>query len=300
MAEISVGRAAGAGLRLIRREPKAVLGWALFYLAVTAVLLALAGATFAQFFAVLARADGAEPEVADMVALQMQMMAIQPLFMLGILVMQIVMMGAIFRAVLEPDERRWAYLRLSGQELWLGLAYIVLSFGIGFAASMLLFPVAGIAAFVGVAFRDSLGPWGMALVGVPGLLALIAVVIWLMLRLCLAYPMSFADRNFRVFESWTITRGHAGRLFLVFLLAVLIALAVQVVGFVIFAGALLAAIGPNWQALLDGDPFLLFRTIGPLLALFAILGSALSAAMAVITTAPLAEVYRQLCAQSDA
>lgn len=296
MAEISVAQAAGAGLRLIRREPKAVLGWAGLYLAVTGALVALMGVTFANFFAVLGQADGSEPEIADMVALQMQMMALQPLFMVGVFALQTVMMGAVFRAVLQPEERRWAYLRLSSQELWLFLVYIVLSFGIGIAASILLFPLAGIAGVVGFAFRDSLGPWAMALVAVPGLLALVAAVIWLMLRLCLAYPMSFADRNFRVFESWAMTRGHAGRLFLVFLLAVLIALAVQLVGFAVCAGVLLAVIGPDWQALTAGDPLLLFRTIGPLMVLFVIIGSVLSAVMAAITTAPLAEAYRQLAA----
>ncbi|MFC3076755.1 hypothetical protein ACFODL_01500 [Phenylobacterium terrae] len=292
MAEISVGRAAGAGLRLIRREPKAVLGWAGLYLAAAAITMALFGAIFGQFFTTLAR--DAEPDPAVLMGLNAQMMALQPLVWLGAIVLQTVLMAAVFRAVLQPEERRWAYLRLSGQELWLGLVYLVLSFGISIVAMMLLFPVVGLAVFLGYLFRDALGPWGMVLIGGPTLLLFMGAVVWLMLRLCLAYPMSFADRNFRLFESWTATRGHAGRLFLVFLLAVLIALGVQLVGFVICAGLMLAVIGPNWQALMAGDPLLLLRTVGPFLPLFVVLGSVLSAVMAAITTAPLAEVYRQL------
>lgn len=298
MTQIAVGQAVGAGFRLIRREPLAVLGWALLYLAFAAAMMALLGGIFGQFSATLAQ--DVEPDAAQLMGLNAQMMALQPLFTLGGLALQTVMMGAIFRAVLQPDERRWAYLRLSGQELWLGLVYIVMSFGIGLGFVALLFPIAGVAAFAGLALRDTLGPWGMALVGVPAFLAVVAVVIWLMLRLCMAYPMSFADRNFRLFESWSVTRGRTGTLFLVFLLAVLIALAVQFVGFIIGAGAVVATIGPNWQALIAGDPIVLFRAMGPLMVLFVVLGSLLGALISVITTAPLADAYRQLTASSDA
>lgn len=300
MAEISVGQAVGAGFRILRREPLAVAGWAALYLVVGVAAMALLGGMFAQFFAVLATGDGRQPEMADLMALQMQMMALQPLITLGALVLQTVMMGAIFRAVLEPEARCWAYLRLSGQELWLGLVSIVMSFAIGFGAMVLLFPVVGIAAFVGLAFRESLGPWGMALFGLPAALALVAVVIWVTLRLCMAYPMSFADRNFRLFESWGATRGQAGRLFLVFLAVVLVAVAIQLVGLLIGAGVVAATLGASWRSLSTIDPALLFRAGGALIALLVALGSGLSALTSVITTAPLADAYRQLRASSDA
>ena len=35
------------------------------------------------------------------------------------------------------------------------------------------------------------------------------------LRLSLALPMSFAQRRFRLYESWDLTRGQAGKMFLV-------------------------------------------------------------------------------------
>lgn len=298
MAEISIGEAAGAGLRLIRREPKAVLGWALLYLAFGAAMMALFGGVFAQFAAALAQ--DAEPDPTKLVGLNAQVMTLQPLMTLGSIVLQTVLMAAVFRAVLQPEERRWAYLRLSGQELWLGLVYLVLSFGLAILAMMLFVPVVGLTVFVGYLLRDALGPWGMALIGGPVLLAFMGGLIWLMLRLCLAYPMSFADRNFRLFESWPLTRGHAGRLFLVFLLAVLIALAVQLVAFLIGAAAILASIGPNWRAMLAGDPFVLLRAAGPLIALFVVVNSIASALAAAIVTAPLADAYRQLTSPADA
>lgn len=55
MTQLSVREAAGAGFRLIRREPLAVLGWAALYLVLAAAAAALLGATFGNFFVVLAR-----------------------------------------------------------------------------------------------------------------------------------------------------------------------------------------------------------------------------------------------------
>lgn len=297
MAEISVGEAAGAGLRLIRREPMAVLGWAALNLAVSVVMMAMLGGMIGQLAAVAARP---EPDTADLLGLQMQMMGLQPLASLGGIVLQTVLMGAVFRAVLQPEERRWAYLRLSAQELWLGLVTVVISFGLGVGVMLLILPLAGIAAFVGFAFRETLGVGPLAVMGIVAVLAVVSAVVWLMLRLCMAYPMSFSDRNFRLFESWLLTRGHAGSLFLMFLLAMLAALAIQLVGFLIGVGALVASIGPNWRALLAGDPFVLLRAGAPLMALFVVVYSLASALTAAVTIAPLAEAYRRLRAPDAA
>lgn len=291
MAELRVGQAAGAGLRIIRRDPVAVLGWAGLNLVLTAVLLTLFGGLIAQTAAIAAHG---EPRTADLAGLQLQMMGLQPLVSLGAIVMQTVVMGAVFRAVLQPQERRWAYLRLSGQELWLGLVTVAISFGVGIGVAMLILPLAAIVAFVGIAFRETIGVWAMVAVGGLAALAVGVAVVWLMLRLCMAYPMSFADRNFRLFESWTRTRGHTASLFLVFVLAGLMAVAVQAVGLAIAAVAVLVTIGPNWQALLAGDPLLLFRTGGALIAVFVVVYSLFGAVVAAITTAPLADAYRQL------
>jgi hypothetical protein len=291
MAEISVGRAAGAGLRIIRREPLAVLGWAALNLAMSVALLSLFGGLIAR---VLAVAGQPQPDSSDFIGLQMQMVGLQPLFTLGGIVMQTLVMGAVFRAVLQPEARRWAYLRLSGQELWLGLVTVVISFGIGFGVVILIFPLAAIAAFLSLAFRESLGVWGMVSAGLVAFLIVMSAVVWLMLRLCMAYPMSFADRNFRLFESWAFTRGHVGKLFLVFLVAVLIALAIQVVAFVIGAAAVVATLGPDWKALIAGDALALFRAGGPLMAVLVVVWAVLASLTAAITTAPLADAYRQL------
>ena len=43
------------------------------------------------------------------------------------IVVHAILMGAVFRAVLTPDESRWAYLRLGRQEVALGLTNLVVA-----------------------------------------------------------------------------------------------------------------------------------------------------------------------------
>jgi hypothetical protein len=47
--------------------------------------------------------------------------------------------------------------------------------------------------------------------GLRGLIAA-GLLIWLALRLSMAAPMTFADNQFRLFESWTLTKGQGWRL----------------------------------------------------------------------------------------
>ncbi|MDX9996890.1 MAG: hypothetical protein WCY15_02555 [Phenylobacterium sp.] len=294
MAELSIGQAAGAGLRLIRREPLAVLGWAGLFLVLTAAMLLMLGGLVAQTAAL---AGQAEPDPADLVGMQLQMMGLQPLFTLGGLAVQTVVMAAVFRAVLQPEERRFAYLRFSAQELWLGLVTLTISFGLGFAIALAVFPLAGMTAFMGFMLQQAMDAWGFVLVGGLAFVVLFVGVVWLMLRLSMAYPMSFAERTFRLFESWTLTRGHVAPLFLIFLLAMLLALAIQLLFLAIGVTAILASLGASWQAALASDPLLLFRSAGSLIAVFAVLYSLAAALTAAIVMAPLADAYRQLVAE---
>ena len=58
-------------------------------------------------------------------------------------------------------------------------------------------------------------PW-QGLVRAPffivAVLGAICAGVWISLRLSLAGPMTFAERQFRLFESWTLTRGHVKEL----------------------------------------------------------------------------------------
>ena len=89
---------------------------------------------------------------------------------------------------------------------------------------VLLIPLM-IVGFISVALSHGAG-------GIPGIivgaLVVVAVMIWVSLRLSLAGPITFTERQFRLFESWTLTRGRGWRLFGV---AVIVAVVAMVIYF---------------------------------------------------------------------
>src|SRR5262249_34743779 len=119
-------------------------------------------------------------------------------------------LGAVYRAALYPEDRRFLHLRFSMREVWLGLVLMVLvvMFFIGFFVAMI--PTMVVTAIAAAAGHNS---GASALLVFAAMFGLFAVVIWLALRFSLATPMSFAEKNFRVFESWAVTAGHAGKMF---------------------------------------------------------------------------------------
>ena len=128
MSNFSAGDAIGAGFRLVAREPLAVLAWAAAYLLLGVLpqygLLALAvpnilGFYQSQFKVVL---EHAPLDLEASRAMSAHLLNVEPLILLFSIVSQTLIVGAILRAVLQPEARRFGYLRVSGQELWLGLS----------------------------------------------------------------------------------------------------------------------------------------------------------------------------------
>jgi hypothetical protein len=111
--------------------------------------------------------------------------------------------------------------------------------------------------------------------------------------------MIFEDRRFRLFESWTLTRGHVWRLFGVGAVAALACAAVYVVlGAVGFAIAWpmfqpLAALGSP-RAFFAQGPQQIWNQLSPFLILYAGLVLVGSTIMMPVFLAPWADAYRQL------
>ena len=228
------------------------------------------------------------------------MMTLQPIIWLFTIVTHTLLVGAIYRAVLQPQDSRFGYLRLSRQELWLGLTILV------FYILMILMVVAAViplAVVAAVAGGDNGGAGGATTLVIM-LLAVVAcvAVVWVMLRLSLAVPMSFAQSRFLPVESWSLTRGHAFKMFLVALALVVIVWLLELVLVGSFWGAIIgqALGGGSWQALLDMPPAEIARRVGPLIAGLAIVGSVLGMAVYAIIVAPWASIYAQLTAAPEA
>jgi hypothetical protein len=156
---------------------------------------------------------GQAADVTDAVAMRVAggVLLAVPLLLLAVLVAHAAVSGAVYRSVLEPDKRGFGALRFGPQELWLILLFAARSVVFGCLGGALVFG-AGLVCALGMLVSAWLPqPWAgvvRAPVFIAALLGAAAVGVWVWLRLSLAGPMTFAERQFRLFESWTLTRGH--------------------------------------------------------------------------------------------
>jgi hypothetical protein len=298
MAKIAIGETAVSGLTLTRREPMAVLIWGLAIF-VLGVLPAIGmGASFLgpiRDMIAMQRA-GVEPTFQDMMALQMRVMTVQPMLVLLSIVLRSVLAAAVFRAVLEPRDRGFGYLRLGKVELWLILVAMVatiLSFLAIFGAAIIIGVTVGVSSMAGSKAVPSL-------IGVVGGFAVFGAAIWVVLRLSMAFPMTFADRKFRLFESWSLTKGHSLSLLLTFLLVLVIIWLMEMVIFAIVAAVGVTVAGASH---FDGAALSDFFARPPEQWLPAVVPWALGLGLIIslfgglvmaVTIAPLAQAYRQL------
>ncbi|MFZ5670631.1 MAG: hypothetical protein ACOY4K_14175 [Pseudomonadota bacterium] len=301
MAKLDAANAAFAGFSLISRRPLAVVGWAVFIFVVGVLpafgLLSAMGSSLAELIRL--GESGADPTPEQIMPMMSTIYAMNPILWVTSLVMRVVLAGAIFRAVLEPSQGRWAYLRLGMGELMIAVVTIVLSIMLGVGASVWVLLTVGVC----LALWEASQPAAIG-AGVVSGVALLVTMIWLLLRFSLAAPMSFAEKNFRLIESWKLTRGHAGGLLLMALILFVIMIIVEAVLMALFAGAL-AATGAGLvtaggldeaaiHAFFSQPPSVWMSALMPWIVVACIVGSLVGAAVSAIVTAPWAEAYRQL------
>jgi hypothetical protein len=230
------------GFRLVRKRPAAFAAWCLFYLLFVIAAVAAVIATLAPMFMQLAHPAavmgsgqgsgfGDVAQVAAFVRNNLPILLVGAAVMIPlVLIWAVMMMCAIFRAVLRPDEKGFGYLRLGGDEVrMIGLHLLI--FVLGLAVWLVVGGVAlaaVLAAKTGVAVPA--GVW--AFVGLLGLLAVLAYV-FVVVRLSLCAPQTFAERRITLFGSWRLTRGHFWGLFGMYLLVIAIVIALQIVNAVV-------------------------------------------------------------------
>lgn len=296
MAAISVGQAIGSGFRIIRREPKAVLTWWAAYLAFSVAMygLILLGAPdlFSEYVSMSMSGGRASTEELTAITETMShLWVFMPVFLVIGLAVMAVFLGAIYRAVLTPEDRRAAYLRFGRQELWLLLSMIVC----GLVCLVIYVAcIAATAMVVGILTTVlgavSGGKIVGALLGIVLVIAAVLFVVWVVMRLALAFPISFEQARFVVFEGWRVSRGEGGRMLLVALGLLLVMIGLEVLVLIV-SFAVGATMGPSVEAALaaGGGARLL-----PLLIAWAAVMSLVGVAFYVISAAPLADIWRQL------
>jgi len=300
MAVIYIVRTATAGFGVIARRPVAVLVWAGVLLMLGVLPAAGLMSAFLGALAEIARMDasGVEPSPDALVPAMSAAFAMQPVLLLTSLAVRAILTAAVFRAVLEPDDRRWFYLRLGARELWLALMIVVfgvLSFAVMIPVSAVLVPLLMVLA---------MGTEGAPLAVIPVMLVAVLVALallgWLFVRLSMALPMTFAEQRFRLFESWTMTRGQTWRLIGVGALLIGIVLALELALLALLVVASLAFLGEGGvdeaaaSAFFAQDASIWMAELAPWAVGMALVGALLGAVVTTILAAPWAEAYRQL------
>jgi hypothetical protein len=205
----------------------------------------------------------------------------------------------VFRAVLAPDQGRWAYVRLGSAELFLFL----LSFGIGLAAFVAIIvcaiPIAIVVALLAAAQAKA----AAFLIAAAAVVVVLAIFIFALCRISLAGPMMVADGKFHLTDTWALTKGKAGDLFLigfgVFLIIILIEI---MLGAFAFAAAL-AVLGANFQgaaALFQRPPAEILTALAPTLAIVILLSIPVFGCLYAIIAAPWARAWRDLAGGAGA
>lgn len=304
MASFSVSDAAGAGFQLIGRRPFSVFFWGLFAILVGVLpVLGIVGSSMAPMFDLMREAQlhpQTPPDPALFTQMHSQLMFVNPLLQLLSMAVRTMLAAAVFRAVLEPRNSGFAYLRIGMQEIWILLVTLletILAF-VGILLAVLV-----VVAIAAVLHQTVVGAVAVTATVVMGLSVFLGTI-WVLLRLSMALPMSFEDRKFRLFESWAFTRGQAGNLFLLALLIVVMLIVTEIVILGVLAIPAMIFIAPhmtNPQAMPDAteaffkqSPQAMLQSAGPAIAVFVIVGAFLIGAVHAIFIAPWAAAYKML------
>jgi hypothetical protein len=295
MADVGVAEAVGAGFALIRRRPLTVVVWGLSVGVFLLLAILFLGPQLGAFIARVRNAALTQawtPDFAGMARFQSSIMLVN----IAGLFIRAVLIGAVFRAVLKPQDGAFAYMRVGIVELFLA----VLLFGGGIAFVMLIVAVGApfVLAVVWLAMAHNIA--AAVVTGLVGGAFVLFLVAWLALRLSLLGPMIVDSGGFPLGEAWVLTRGRTGSLFLIALLlfVIMIALETLVFGVVsVFGLGLLSGLphGPQALQVLASRPTAdLLAGLAPVLVLVWLVWSLVVGLACAILLAPWAAVYRQL------
>jgi hypothetical protein len=244
MVKINILGVATEGLRLIRREPRAVLAWSVALFLTVGLSAWLVTAQMAPSLLAFGP-QGLADSSAAMDRLR-RVVGVAPLAWLVGMVGYIVVAAAVLRAVITPQDRRFFYLRFSQAEVWLVLSAVAgfVLFYVGSAVATILgvvavtVPLSVAGAIVGQ-FSPLVGALQIGII--LGVVALQVAGFYVLMRFSMGPLMSFDERRFRLFESWRLTRGNGWRLLAVDLILAIGVLAVELV----LIGVMLLSAGPD-------------------------------------------------------
>ncbi|WP_339928993.1 hypothetical protein [uncultured Brevundimonas sp.] len=198
------------GFRLVRRNPLALVAWALLYAVVSVASLFAVSRAMGPLARVTEMAEAMEgvtsPPQADVAALLQALgevfLNMGWLFPLSIVV-GAMLAAAVARGVLTPKAGGFGYLKLGMDEVRVIVVSLVLSLLSMVLLLVLIFAV-GIAVGIAQASGGGIAVLAAVVVGLAGA----ALLIWLAVRLCLAVPITVAEKRIAIFDSFAVTKGR--------------------------------------------------------------------------------------------
>jgi hypothetical protein len=204
--QVRVGGAVGATLRLIVRRPFSVLAWGLFTtLAGFAPLSVIALANVPSAMAA-GRAAAMAGQVTASSALLIHIAAAGVLAGLLAMIVLAVVDAAVYRAVLEPDNRGFFYLKVRRRELDMVGHFLAQTLLWAVLIAIAAIPIAWLIGLI----ANTMGRGLAVLVALIG--ALIGGYLFAIfgLRLFLAGPITFDRGEIGLVSSWRATRDRLG------------------------------------------------------------------------------------------
>ena len=236
MSVISPSDIAFEGFRLTREKPRAVLAWTALLFIVSLITLGLLLATGLREVMELAE-NGETDSTAAFAAMAKGGPAYLVLLAFGLLV-QAVMMSAVFRAVMRPQESRFGYLRFGRDELrQMGLFLVLVAILV--VSVFVIVLAGGIVATIVHSVLRAMGPVGTAIGVLAGAgigIWVLGLVVFVVIRLSLAPPLTFASGRMRVFAAWRLSRGSFWRLLGAYALAFVMYMVVWILAMVVITG----------------------------------------------------------------
>ena len=245
MASISIVDAAFTGLRVVRRNPGAVIAWAILHLLSVVFITWLMVVKFHDI-AVKLRAMPPMQSQSDPAAAQARFHQMLPILhqILPIyaylipfgLVLGAVFISAMNRSVLRPRDSGLGFLRLGLDEirqLILMIALVV----INLIVEVLLVGLGVAAAYLARIVLHAAAPSANAHLPliIGGVVALIGLIFYAV-KMSLASAQTFATRQINVFGTWSLTNGQLLPMIATYILTVIIYIVVAIILGLIMAG----------------------------------------------------------------
>ncbi|RZJ00434.1 MAG: hypothetical protein EON90_07330 [Brevundimonas sp.] len=292
--------AAFEGFRLVRRNPLALVAWTLLYAVLTLTALFSLSNMIGPLEAWSAQAEALEgveaPSMDQLMALATGFGGIMAqmawLFPVS-LVVGAMLAAAVARGVLKPSGDKFGYLRLGMDELRVLVVTFVLSLVMGFGA-VLGFVALGV--LIAVAKAGG-GGGAAAIAGVLGCLGLIALFIWLAVRLSLAVPITVAEKRFAFFDSFGVTKGRFWPLLGMAVIAVVMVLLVELLSSMVSMPLGILSGHQGWSMGGGQDPEVVRAALNvsnPWVIAHAVVEAIVAALTVGILYAPFAAAYRDI------